>query len=296
MTRLPLIFLGILATAAAFAEQRDSAPIAVTLEGTLDPRTDATPVFTPDGNTVFFDRSDSDGHRKTIMVAHRLHGQWGKASVAPFSGRWFDQNPAVSPDGSYLLFDSDRPMRPGDAPLVQSFFGKLGPGSNIWRVDLKGERFGSPKWLAAHVNDGAFVDFPAIAGDDSIYYLRADQGAVHIFRSQYIPTRYAKGVKVALADPGVDTHDPAVAIDESFIVLNYGRVKNGLGRLCILFREDDHWGEPIDLGDSVNHDVPWGARLAPDGRTLYFTGATKIWRLSLSSWLQHPQGPPCPRG
>ena len=76
------------------------------------------------------------------------------------------------------------------------------------------------------------------------------------------------------------------APDQSFIVFDYGKVKGGLGRLCIAFRDGDRWGRPIDLGDTVNRDLPWGAHLAPDGHTVYVTGQSGIWRLSLQPWLQ----------
>jgi hypothetical protein len=170
----------------------------------------------------------------------------------------------------------------GGQPLVQHYFAQPGPGSNIWRVERTGAGWSEPVWLGAVVNDTPFIDFPAIAGDGSLYFLRRDQGATHIFRSQYRDGYYLPAVRVAIGDPKVTTHDAAIAPDESFMVFDYGQVKNGLGRLCIAFRQGDHWGLPVDLGDVVNEDVPWGARLSPDHRTVYFTGATKIWSLSLT--------------
>lgn len=258
-------------------------PQPVSLGPALNPDTDDTPEFSPDGNTVLFDRSDAT--HKYVMVAHRVDGKWSAAELAPFSGQWYDQNPVFAPDGSYLLFDSNRPVKAGGEPLVQHYFAQPGPGSNIWRVDRKGAGWGEPVWLGPLVNDTPFIDFPAIAGDGSLYFLRWDAGAVHIFRSQYRAGSYQPAVRVALGDPTVTTHDAAVSPDESFMVLDYGKVKNGLGRLSIAFRQGDHWGAPMDLGDLVNQDIPWGARLSPDGRTVYFTGATKIWSLSLASWL-----------
>jgi hypothetical protein len=78
-----------------------------------------------------------------------------------------------------------------------------------------------------------------------------------------------------------------VAPDQSFIVFDYGKVKGGLGRVSIALRQrDGSWGKPIDLGDAVNRDIPWGSHLAPDGRTVYFTGNSGIGRLSLEPWLR----------
>ncbi|HEV2321857.1 MAG TPA: hypothetical protein VGT42_05780, partial [Gammaproteobacteria bacterium] len=197
-----------------------------------------------------------------------------------------DQNPVLAPDGSYLLFDSDRPVTPGGKPLVQTLFGRPQPGSNIWRVDRKGEAWGEPVWLGPMVNTDDFVDFPDIVADGSLYFMRWDQGAVHFFWAQYRDGQYLPAVRVGIGDPAVTTHDAAVAPDESFMVFDYGRVKGGLGRLCVSFRLDGHWSAPKDLGDVVNADLPWGSRLSPDHHTVYFTGTTKIWSLPLAPWLR----------
>ncbi|MDE3172410.1 MAG: hypothetical protein KGN74_04995 [Gemmatimonadota bacterium] len=272
--------LAVGAIAAAFAGH--PAPTPVGLGTALRFETDDTPVFTGDGNTAFFDRQV--GPHKTVMIAHKVRGAWRPAHAAPFSGRWFDQNPELAPDGSYLLFDSDRPVSPGGRPLVQSYFGRPQPGSNIWRVDRRGSGWSKPVWLGPVVNDAAFVDFPDVVQDGSLYFLKWDRGTVHLFRSQYRAGAYLPAVRVAIGDDTVPTHDAAVAPDESFMIFDYGRVKGGLGRLSIAYRVGGKWSRPVDLGNAVNADLPWGARLAPDHLTVYFTGATRIWRLALASW------------
>jgi Tol biopolymer transport system component len=264
-------------------------PVVADLGGLLNGDTDDTLAFTPDGDTVFFDRSL--GAAKTVMVSRRIAGRWTAPKVAAFSGHWFDQNPVISPDGTYLIFNSDRPIHRGGKPLVQSFFGKPNPGSNVWKVRRIGDRWGKPVWLGPVVNDAAFIDSPSIAADGSLYFLRVDQGATHIFRAQFKAGRYLPGQRVALGDPAVTTHDPAVAPDESFIVFDYGKVKNGLGRLCIAFRQGDHWSPPLDLGDEVNRDIPWSPHLGPDHLTVFFTGATHSWSLSLAAWLRRGANP-----
>ncbi|AXC12179.1 WD40 domain protein beta Propeller [Acidisarcina polymorpha] len=256
----------------------------VTLDGNIHPDSDDTLAFTPDGNTVFFDRSE--GPHKTIMVSHRLHGHWAKAEVASFSGQWFDQDPLVAPDGSYLLFNSDRPVRPGSKPLTQNYFvGGTAPGSNIWRVNRIGASWGKPVWLGPTINTDAFIDFASLAADGTLYFMRwnSTEKAMHIWRSAFRDGRYLAAELVTVGDPTVSVHDPAVAPDQSFMVLDYGKVKGGLGRLCIAFRDGNHWGKPIDLGDTLNKDLPWGAHLAPDGQTVYVTGQSGISQISFDS-------------
>ena len=272
-------------TPAAHTPEPTATPI--TLAGIIHSDSDDTLAFTPDGNTVFFDRSE--GKHKTIMVSHRIGGRWSLPQVASFSGQWFDQDPVVAPDGSYMLFDSDRPTEPGGKPLAQSYFvGGEGPGANIWRVDRIGNDWGTPVWLGPTINRDVFVDFPAIAGDGTLYFMLWNPGekAMHIWRSHYRGGKYSAPEFVTLGDPAVSIHDPAVAPDQSFIVFDYGKVKGGLGRLCIAFQDGDHWSAPIDLGDALNKDLPWGSHLAPKGDTVYVTGQSGIWQISLAPWLK----------
>jgi hypothetical protein len=258
----------------------------VSLDGVIDQDNDDTLAFTPDEKTVFFDRTS--GPHKTIMIAHKVHGRWRSAQVASFSGRWFDQDPVVSPDGRYMLFNSDRPVSPGGRPLVQTYFSKTGaPGSNIWRVDRRGIGWGEPRWLGPHINNDVFVDFASIAGDGTLYFMRWDASIrnMELWQASYASGRYGIPQRVIIGDPSVSIHDPAVAVDQSFIVFDYGKVTGGLGRLSIAFRRGDNWSPPIDMGDAVNGDIPWGSHLSPDGRTVYVTGHSGIWQLKLDPWL-----------
>lgn len=292
--RLALIALTAIPNIAAAGQDR---PVLqkVSLDGVINQDTDDTLAFTPDGNTVFFDRSE--GSHKTVMVSHLVGGRWSSAQVATFSGRWFDQDPIVSPDGRYILFNSDRPPHPGASPLVQTYFSKTGaPGSNIWRVDRKAGGWGEPRRLGPAINSDVFIDFASIAGNGALYFMRFDAATrtMQLWRAGLRGGKYERPKRVLLGDPAVSIHDPAVASDESFIVFDYGRVTGGLGRLSIAFRQGDHWTGPRDLGDVVNRDIPWGAHLAPDGRSAFVTGQSGIWRLDLRPWLEKASGMPSP--
>ena len=67
---------------AARPRGREVTPTVVTLDGVLDPNTDDTPAFTPDGATAFFDRTVA--HNKVILVSHRVHGHWTPADLYVF--------------------------------------------------------------------------------------------------------------------------------------------------------------------------------------------------------------------
>jgi Tol biopolymer transport system component len=98
------------------------------------PANDGAPTFSPDGNTLFFTRTTAQW--TVIVESHKVNGHWSHPVVAPFSGEWPDSSPAMSLDGSYIVFQSTRPK----VPLTDATRSKPGepiPGiaSNLWRVD-----------------------------------------------------------------------------------------------------------------------------------------------------------------
>lgn len=266
------------------AEMERAVPREVTLGGILHPDSDDTLAYTPDGNTVFFDRSE--GRHKTIMVTYKVDGRWSVPRVASFSGRWYDQDPAVAPDGSCIVFSSDRPTTPGGRHQFRMVAGVPRHIGNLWKVTRDGEGWSKPVWLGPVVNDSLFLVSPSIAADGTLYFIqRGEDHAMHIFRARWMDGKYLAPARVPLGDPATSTHDPAIAPDGSFIVFGYGNAASGSARLCIAFREGDHWSQPIDLGDAVNEVGPWGSHVMPDGHTLTFTGSTALYQLALDSWL-----------
>jgi Tol biopolymer transport system component len=278
------------------------------------PANEACPAFTPDGNTVYFDVGTM------ILVSHRSGGVWSKPDIAPFSGQWGDHDPAISPDGSYIVFVSNRPVTSGADALGATVHGKFYPqrGGNLWRVDRQGSGWGQPVHLPPAVNASDRTYAPSIAADGSLYFIHPDDaGVFHIYSSPVVGGVYQPAVKVAVGDPAASTHDPAIAPDQSFMVFNSADAKtSGMGDFYISFRENGQWSKPVDLGEAINGTgawSQWGAHLSPDHRTLYYTsdrtsrptypltheqakaalaqmeswdnGADNIWFVSLSPWL-----------
>jgi Tol biopolymer transport system component len=286
------------------------------------PAHDAAPAFTPDGRTVYFSRNNSAA--STILVSRRRAEGWSRPALAPFSGQWNDMEPALAPDGSFLVFVSSRPIRAGGASLDGFYNGQVhkGVGGNLWRVDRRGAGWGDPVRLPDTINRSSSVFAPSVVRDGSVYFMEASKetGKFRLYRSQLKAGTYQTPEPLPFsADPQWTDVDPAVAPDESYAVFASSRPPTAPKNidLFIVRKQDGHWGVPVHLGTEVNSaSSDAEARLSPDGRTLYFSSDRvvpvafprtpeaarrdldrleawdntlyNIWQVDLSPWLGSP--------
>jgi WD40-like Beta Propeller Repeat len=278
---------------------------------------DAAPVFAVDGKTVYFFRSNGSDYN--ILVSHLRGTRWSNPEVASFSGQWRDLEPSISPDGSFLVFASSRPIDDGGKPLDGIWGGTNHPGKggNLWRVNRKGAGWSAPVRLSDEINFSSAVFSPAVVADGSIYFMAAtgEGGKFQLYFSQLQNGAYQTAKPLAFSSGKFSDVDATVAPDQSFIVFSSNRPPESktLG-LFIAYRRDGAWGEPADLGAEVNNvgDII-EARLGPDGHTLYYSsnyvvpatypksgssarqglsdmqtwnnGLSNIWTFDLTPWL-----------
>ena len=272
----PVLALSLAAWVSSAAVAADAVPT-VFAPGTISgPANEASPVFTPDGNTVYFTRSNSSDN--VILVAHRRGDGWSAPEVAPFSGKWRDLEAAMAPDGSYLIFASSRPL-PDTGKQPDGFWGGTvhgGRGGNLWRVDRKGDGWGEAQHLPETVNRNGSTFGPSIAANGDLYFtdMYGDSKRNHLFYAAYQDGKYAAPEPMPFSDDRWSDVDETVAPDESFMVFSSTRPPTPPQQmdLFIVFRKDGKWGEPQHLPDSVNQQGGIiEARLSPDTHTLYFS-------------------------
>ena len=238
------------------------------------PAHDAAPAFGPDGKTVYFGRSNAV--LGAILVSSLGEdGCWQEPKVAPFSGTWLDIEPAMAPDGSYLVFVSNRPAASGGKPIEAFYNGKSQPGGNLWRVERQGEGWGEPVRLPERINRSGSIFAPCVVADGSLYFMEAvgEKHRFRLFRSQWQAGEYQAPQPVAFSDGSETDVDPAVAPDESFAVFGSGRKPAQGMDLFIVFKDHNgSWQTPQHLGTVINSPGSDAeARLSPDLKTLYFS-------------------------
>jgi len=256
------------------------------------------------------------------MEAHLDGVHWSSPRIASFSGHWRDLEPAMAPDGSYLIFASSRPIDGSGKPIDGHWGGKLhvGRGGHLWRVNREGSSWSKPVLLPETVNRWDSTFSPAIASDGSLYFMAATgkQGHFQLYCAEFRNGAYQPAQLLPFSAGEWGGVDPAVAPDQSFIVFASNRLPtpaNG-SDVFIAFRDGNgHWGEPVDLRPLIdNTEGVDELRLGPNGHTLYFTtgrivapvypkslevsehglqqmrawnnGNDNIWKIDLAPWLE----------
>jgi len=212
----------------------------------------------PDGNTLYFMRSDFAEKDDTLLVSHRRGQSWSTPEVVSFSGQWHDSEPALTPDGKRLYFVSNRPVHDGDTPVMAEMGGQTFAGTNLWYVEQQADgRWGLPVHVDGALNDGAMIYNPSIASNGDIYFSahRDDSGkAYQIYVARHTGNGYAKPERVALGDLDHNRMDPCVDPEQRFLIYA-GNEGDSLGSadLYIAFRESDgRWGKPVHMPGDVN--------------------------------------------
>ncbi|MBS7256367.1 OmpA family protein [Flavobacterium branchiicola] len=129
---------------------------------------ESTPVFTKDGQTMYFTRNNyldhkkgKDGKQVTLLKLYKAtlkDKEWGNVTELPFnSNNYSVAHPALSLDENTLYFASDMP-------------GTLGQ-SDLFSVAINSDgSYGVPVNLGKMINTEGRETFPFISGDNELYF------------------------------------------------------------------------------------------------------------------------------
>jgi WD40 repeat protein len=206
------------------------------------------PAFTPDGNTLFFCRTGpTRTQTQVILYTVRRGGAWTEPKVAPFSGRYKDIDPSISPDGRLLVFGSSRPG-PGRDPAREDY--------DLWAVDRTTSGWGEPRHLGA-VNSSGSETTTSIASDGTLY-LASDRPGGKGRRDLYVsrPVEgggYGEAQPLAALNTDGDDSNQWIAPDQSWMIFASER-PGGFGSLdfYVTRREAGEWSAPKNLGEKIN--------------------------------------------
>ena len=131
---------------------------------------ESTPVFTQDGNTMYFTRNNFNNGKKgrdserTILLklykATKDGDKWTNVTELPFNSNEYSvAHPALSPDEKTLYFASNMPGTIG------------GSQSDIFKVSINADgSYGTPENLGNKINTEARETFPFVTDNNELYF------------------------------------------------------------------------------------------------------------------------------
>lgn len=203
---------------------------------------------------AYFTAQSYIGELSVIITVIKKNGKWSEPEIAPFSGKYQDLEPFLSPDGLKLYFVSSRPL--SDSTDNPKDF-------DIWYVQRENQnsQWSSPINIGLPFNTENNEFYPSIAANKNIYFTSdasSSKGKDDIFVSEWENDQYSKPVSLSdsINSEGYEFNS-YVSPDESFIIFSgYNRADGlGSGDLYISYRNDNGaWSKARNLGPEINSD------------------------------------------
>lgn len=221
--------------------------------------------FSPDLQELFFVRRTPNGRNDRIWYTHLENGALTTPTLAPFAYDCIEMDPAFTPDGNRLYYNSERPL-PGEEVLSDRW--------NVWFVDRTPDGWSEPQFLGPPLNDLMPVYF-SFANDNTMYFTNARPRMIRY--AEWVDGQYTdiQSLPYAINNLPSVSH-PAIAPDESYIVVDSYVERGGaiVGSLYVSFRNPDgSWKEAVSLAGvlkATTEDIYAAPRITPDGKYLFF--------------------------
>ena len=238
------------------------------------------------GEECYFTLLSPEEEIGVIMGCRKREDKWGVPFIPPFSGKFKDLEPFLSPDGKKLFFASNRPLLENEQ----------NPGDfNIWYVQRphKNATWSKPLPLEGPVNTEQDEFFPSVCENNNLYFTsngESSKGLDDIFVSKWNKDHYEAPESLAetINTKGYE-FNAFIAPDESFILFSgYNRPDGfGSGDLYISFKDQQgNWEPARNLGKEINSKkLDYCPFFHFESSTLYFTSKRSHWDNAPSSTL-----------
>lgn len=116
-----------------------------------------------EGKVMYYTATDPESSLLKIYKTNKAKDTWSKPEILPFCKAEFSYcHPALSPDGSFMIFSSD--------------LNKEKRGMDLYRSDYTNGSWQEPIALSDSINTTANEVFPFISGDNCLYFSSNKKG------------------------------------------------------------------------------------------------------------------------
>jgi hypothetical protein len=262
-------------------------------EGVIStPDDEAGGVFSPDGREFYFAKFNPTTTFPRIgllCVSRWQNGKWTTPEVLPFSGKYLDFPPRLSPDGQTMYFSSSR-VPPGMKAHVL----------RIWKAERTKDGWGEPEPLPAPINapEDHWNWGASVTKDGTLYFTsdRERAGRPKIYRSRLVQGIYQEPEKVPEpVNSKFSDFDPYINADETILffvsagddaapghhregTLFTGGYPYARGDIYVSRNVGGKWAEARHLEHGVNTVADDGyPALTPDGKQLVFSSERSLF-------------------
>lgn len=211
--------------------------------------------FSPDGKECFYTKAIPTN---TIMTTKEKNGRWLQPSIAEFSGKNFDFEPHITPDGEKMIFGTTRPV-----PEVEKQ-----NEIHQWKIEKQNGSWSDPEPMGNHFSNG-FCMYASVSNEGNVYYTGEDG----IYVSKFLNGAYSAPEKLGdLINQLPWAAHPFIAPDESYLVFD-AQPQEGSSELFISFRNKDKtWAQPKRFDQNINTEQEeLCAFVTRDGLYLFFS-------------------------
>jgi ketosteroid isomerase-like protein len=222
--------------------------------------------LSPDGKTIYFDRSVPPHYLYTMWKSHLVNGKWSAPEILPFSGEYRDSDPVLSPDGKKLLFVSDRPVNGKDPHHYE-----------IWMCERESDKWSDPKNLGPTINTHSQF-FASMASNGNLYFsatIADDNPEIDIFVSKFVDGKYTapENLGPQINGKGIVNIEAFISPDEKFLLIGAFSRPDSVGSsdIYVSYNQSGKWSTPIPVNAVNTAAREYSPRLSPDGKRLIFT-------------------------
>lgn len=235
--------------------------------------------MTADGSEILYTERDPATNAAAFIIRRRAGDSWGEPVVLPYSKEYMDIEPSLSPDGTKIVFVSNRPRSGQGEPEKMP---------DVWMAEKTAGQWGRPVRLGPPVSTDDPADIeahPAFLPDGGIYLMRQNGKTRRLFQATRRSDGFAEPVAIPLMEDLLASQfsGPCLSPDGRTLLM-HSRKEGGFGNwdLYVSFKDESgNWSEFKNLGPAVNTDKPESSpTFSSDGRSIFFTRDGDIYLVS----------------
>ncbi len=216
-----------------------------------------------DAKEIYFTRKYPEDNKFRILFSRVENGKLTSPEPPAFAFDGNETSASITMDGKWLYYASSKPLT-GENTAGGQF--------NNWKVERIGNEWQTPVLMNNTINRFMPV-YMSFSSNGTVYFEGMAQSG--IWYSEFRDGKYLEPVMLPEEINYLEgVAHPAIAPDESYIIVDAEDDKNNIAYLYISFKKPDgSWTKAVSLRSTLkaaDSDVHAISRITPDGKYLFF--------------------------